>query len=69
MSWLAIVQQISTFITGTFGTTLVTIAIAVAGARAMFHAHWGAFWSAIGGGAVLVSAAWVVQTFLGGAGG
>ena len=29
--------------------------------------HWGHFWSAIGGGAVLVCAAWVVQTFFGGA--
>ena len=64
MSWLSIVQQISTFITGTFGTTLVMIAVAIAGARAMLHGHWGHFWCAIGGGAVLVSASWVVQTFL-----
>ena len=35
------------------------------GARAMLHGSWGHFWSAIGGGAVLVCASWVVQTFLG----
>jgi type IV secretory pathway VirB2 component (pilin) len=67
MSWLTIVQSISTFVTGTFGTTLVIIAVAIAGARAMFHGHWGHFWSAIGGGAVLVCAAWLVRTFFGGA--
>src|ERR1700735_787757 len=68
MSWLTIVQTISTFVTGTFGTTLVIIAVAIAGARAMFHGHWGHFWSAIGGGAVLVCAAWLGQTVFGGAG-
>jgi type IV secretory pathway VirB2 component (pilin) len=65
MSWLTIVQTVSTFITGTFGTTLVIIAVAIAGARAMLHGSWSHFWSAIGGGAVLVCASWVVQTFLG----
>jgi hypothetical protein len=49
MSWLTIVQSISTFVTGTFGTTLVIIAVAIAGARAMLHGSWGHFWSAIGG--------------------
>ena len=44
------------FVTGTFGTTLVIIAVAIAGARAMLHGSWGHFWSAIGGGAVLVCA-------------
>ena len=34
------------------------------GARAMLHGSWGHFWSAIGGGAILVCASWVVQTFL-----
>jgi type IV secretory pathway VirB2 component (pilin) len=68
MSWLTIVQSISTYVTGTFGTTLVIIAVAIAGARAMLHGSWGHFWSAIGGGAVLVCASWVVQTFLGGGG-
>jgi hypothetical protein len=52
-------------VTGTFGTTLMIIAVAIAGARAMLHGSWGHFWSAIGGGAVLVCASWVVQTFLG----
>ena len=69
ISWLQIVQNIATFLSGTFGSTLVVIAIAISGARAAFHGHWGHFWSAIGGGAVLISAAWVVQTFLGGTGG
>jgi hypothetical protein len=44
---------------------LVIIAVAIAGARAMLHGSWSHFWSAIGGGAVLVCASWVVQTFLG----
>jgi hypothetical protein len=30
MSWLTIVQTVSTFVTGTFGTTLVIIAVAIA---------------------------------------
>ena len=64
MSWLTIVQNISTFVTGTFGTTLCIVAVAMAGGRAMLHGHWGQFWSAIGGGAVLAGAAWVGQTFL-----
>ena len=33
MSWLRIVQTISTFITGNVWTTLVIIAVAIAGAR------------------------------------
>jgi type IV secretory pathway VirB2 component (pilin) len=66
MSWLTIVQNISTFITGTFGSTLCIIAVAIAGARAMLHGHWGQFWSAIGGGAVLMSAAWTINTFMAG---
>ena len=69
ISWLQIVQNIATFLSGTFGSTLVVIAIGIAGARAAFHGHWGHFWSAIGGGAVLISAAWIVQTFLGGTAG
>jgi type IV secretory pathway VirB2 component (pilin) len=68
MSWLTIVQNIVNFISGGFGSALVVIAIGIAGARAALHGHWGHFWSAIGGGAVLLSAAWVVATFMGGGG-
>ena len=65
MSWLTVVQNISQFITGTFGSTLCIIAVAIAGARAMLHGHWGQFWSAIGGGTILMSSAWTINTFMG----
>ena len=64
--WLTIVQTIATFIEGTFGATLVVVAVAIAGARAALHGNWGHFWSAIGGGAIVITAAWIVTTFLGG---
>lgn len=66
MSWLTIVQNISTFITSQFGILVITIAIAVAGGRAALHGHWASFWSAIAGGGVLVSSAWAAKTFMGG---
>jgi hypothetical protein len=64
VSWLQVAQNIVTFISSGFGIALITIAVSIAGARAMLHGHWGQFWSAIGGGAVLAGAAWVGQTFL-----
>jgi type IV secretory pathway VirB2 component (pilin) len=64
--WLTIVQTIATFIESGFGATLVVVAVAIAGARAALHGHWGHFWSAIGGGAIVITAAWIVTTFLGG---
>lgn len=66
MSWLTVVQNISTFLTSQFGILLCTVAVFIAGARAMLHGHWGQFWSAIGGGTVMMSAAWAVTTFMGG---
>jgi type IV secretory pathway VirB2 component (pilin) len=61
MSWLTIVQTVSPFVTGTFGTTLVIIAVAIA-ARGPCCTAAGAI---SGGGTILVCASWVVQTFLG----
>lgn len=66
MSWMTVVQNISTFLTSQFGILLLTVAVFIAGARAMLHGHWGQFWGAIGGGAVMMSAAWTVQTFFAG---
>lgn len=66
MSWLTIVQNISAFLTSQFGVILCTIAVFIAGARAMLHGHWSHFWGAVGGGAVMMSAAWMVNTFMGG---
>lgn len=66
MSWLTIAQNVSTFATGQFGILICIIAVAIAGGRAALHGHWGQFWSALGGGAVVQSAAWSVNTFMGG---
>jgi type IV secretory pathway VirB2 component (pilin) len=38
--WLTIVQTIATFIEGSFGATLVVVAVAIAGARAALHGNW-----------------------------
>ena len=64
MSWLTIVQTVSPFVTGTFGTTLVIIAVAIA-ARGPCCTAAGAISGARRGGTILVCASWVVQTFLG----
>ncbi len=66
MSWLTIVQAIATFITGQFGLLLITVAIGIAGGEAAIYGRWGRFFSSIAGGAVLVSSAWAVNTFMGG---
>lgn len=71
MSLLQIAQNIATFITGQGGILLIIIAIAGAGIRTAFSGghHWGGVWAAVGGGAFVFAAAWIVQTFLGGGGG
>lgn len=66
MSWMSIALSISTFITSQFGITICIIAVAIAGGHAALHGHWNKFWSAIGGSAVLMSAAWTINTFMGG---
>lgn len=66
MSWIGIAQNIATFIQSQFGISICIIAVAIAGGHAMFHGHWGKFYSALGGAAVLMSSAWAVNTFIAG---
>lgn len=66
-SLLTIIQSIATMITSTLGVAIITVCVAFAALRAMIGHHWGYMWSAIGGGAVLISAAWIAQQLGGGA--
>jgi hypothetical protein len=64
VSWLQVAQNIVNFLGGGFIMAIITIVTVIAGARAAIHGHWGHFWSALGGGAVMVGAAWLGTTFL-----
>ena len=69
MSLLSFAQALSTFITGPFGISMITFAIAVTALAAAVGAmRWMHVFEAVFCGAILFSAAWIVTTFLQGGG-
>jgi len=66
MTGIAIAQAFADAVTGQLGILLIIIGVALAGLRVVFSGghHWGALFAALGGGAVVVSAGWIVKTYL-----
>ncbi len=65
MSLLSFVQNVSQFIVGPFGISIITIGIGLASMGAVFGAvRWSRVGEAILGGAVMFSSAWIVTTWL-----
>lgn len=65
MSLQTFITNISTFITGQFGISLITVAIAMTAAAAAYEiVRWKRVGEAVFGGAVLFSAGWIVTTWL-----
>lgn len=65
MNLQTFITNISTFISGTFGISLITVAIALAAVAAAYEiVRWKRVGEAIFGGAVMFSAAWIVTTWL-----
>jgi type IV secretory pathway VirB2 component (pilin) len=65
MSLLTFAQNLAQFITGPFGVSLITLAIAGTAMAAAVHAmRWSHVFTVVFMGAIAFSAAWIVQTFL-----
>jgi type IV secretory pathway VirB2 component (pilin) len=65
MSLLTFAQNLAQFITGPFGISLITLAIAGTAMAAAVHAmRWSHVFTVVFMGAIAFSAAWIVQTFL-----
>ena len=67
MTLTEIAQRFANAITSQLGVILIIIAVAIAGLRVAFSGghHVGGLGWALTGGAVALSAAWLVQTYLG----
>jgi hypothetical protein len=67
MSLLTFIQNLSTFILGPFGIALITVAIAGTAMGAIIGwVRLVRIFEVLAGGAIALSAAWIVTTFLGG---
>jgi len=65
MSLLTFMTNLATFMTGPFGISLATVAVAVAAIGAVMGRHgWVRLFEVLGACAILFSAAWVIQTFV-----
>ena len=65
MTLLQFIQNLSTFILGPFGISLITVAVAGTAMGAIIGwCRLVRIFEVLGGGAVALSAAWIVSTFL-----
>lgn len=59
-------QTLAAFITGPFGISMITLAIAGVALMCAVHAmRWHSLWETVFAGAIMFGAGWVVTTFLG----
>jgi type IV secretory pathway VirB2 component (pilin) len=67
MSLIQFAQNLSQFIVGPFGTSMLIFGIALTAILAAIHAMaWRHLWEVIFVGAFVFSSGWIVTTFLGG---